>query len=142
MRRRDTPMPWDRVTIPESCPQCGATAMASHVQRGASMGYAFSFECTVCRYQTMADGDMPPEDVRAVFLATSGTWELIHDTDDEKRPQLARFLVDDLGVERAAAVKLAKSRGATLTTGTRVEMEWLHRRLAAHGLTTDLRRVR
>lgn len=105
------------------------------------MGYSFSFECARCPHRVMDDGDVPPNDVRAVFLATSGTWALIQDTDDDERLQLARFLVDTLSVERAAAVNLAKNRGAALATGTRVEMEWLHQRLTVRGLSAALTRV-
>lgn len=105
------------------------------------MGYWFWFDCRSCGYAITGDGDVPPEDIRLALLAAHGTWELINDAADETRLPLARFLVEELGIERAAAVQLANTRGKPLSTGTRIAMAYLGMRLEERGIATHLSRL-
>lgn len=129
------------VRLPHACARCGETGDAVYVQRcfDGVLSYAISFECARCHDAFVADGDDTPEDVRRALLDSGGTWEVASDADAEQWPLVARFLVDDRGLERAAAVLLAKTRSEPLAIGTSTEMKCVEQRLAAVGVKVVVR---
>jgi hypothetical protein len=125
------------------CGQCGTESDLSYVQRCTSgdLRYTESFRCASCGQATEAYGDELAPQARELFLASSGTWRVVLvDVRDQLLP-VTRILVEMFAMPRDRALHLARSAGAELARGTRVEAEHWARRIGALGAELRIERT-
>jgi hypothetical protein len=123
------------VVLDERCPQCGDWTGVHYVQRLGDSGvrYSQSVRCAQCGCMMEADGGELPDVPRALFLSQYGHWELRVVEVGARRVDAVRALAAALDLPPAKALERLRP-GARLFDGTRVEVEWLDRRLSLHGV--------
>lgn len=123
-----------------SCPSCALDAHEYITQtiRGGQLRYSVGLRCGACGEGSEADGGDLPPDLRGPIVSLTGSWSLVL-LGWENRAKLLRGLSELLNVTVRDASSLAV-QGVVLSSGTRLEMRLLARKLAGVGARTESRR--
>lgn len=133
-------MSYESVKAPYSCPDCAASQEILHALALVSDGIhaSSSFRCTRCGSTFEADDRGVPPDLRPLFLAGNGHWELRVLDAGPRKVELLRKARELLKLDLAAVGELARRLPGVIADGTRVEMEFLQRELGSSGAVLEV----
>jgi hypothetical protein len=130
----------------EPCPSCGKSADV-HVGQAIGFGsdnrllWSHAIKCAFCGYMIESDDfGFPPESYREAIRAQEGVWGVFVDS-SASLTAVALVLKESLGMDRLAAIRVAKATPGLVWTGTQTEAELLRRQLSRRAVVATCYRA-
>jgi DNA-directed RNA polymerase subunit RPC12/RpoP len=123
-----------------ACTECQSPQEIVHTLSLTSSGVksSSSFKCTNCGSAFEADDRGVPEDLRPVFYAANGRWELRFIDAGPRKIETLRLLHNLLRLSLAEIAGLVRQTPSAIAEGTNVEMQYLAREIGLSGAKVEV----